>query len=209
MFPRWSAMVLLGAFPLAWTARAGGDEEVKRVEGATAEAIARLCDEALKKAGKPGPFKVAPNLARSVGLQARAAAGLVIPDRGLSVEAFRKLDREILPVGILCTTKITVVVGDEPVPADQHRTIEVTKDGKATTLAVMYLAAAKVAGRLVLLLYTDSNTPVFVTSLVDANVGGDLPIDLAARRGGGDNRATVLLTILGIYRAAIPVAAAD
>ncbi len=108
---------------------------------------------------------------------------------------------------MLYVSRVTLVVGDEPVTADGHRTIEVTVDGHDLTIAVMHLAATRVEGRLVLLVYTNAKAPLVVTSLVEVNEDSKAPLNLEARPGGGDSRATVLLTLGGKYRAVLPVAA--
>jgi hypothetical protein len=188
---------------------AGEGDQPKRVEGEKAEQIARLIGEAVKKSDKAAPVKVTPNFARAVGLAARDRGGLVVPDTKLSADAFRKLDKGIVPVGMLYLSRVTLVNADEPVTADGYHTVEVTKDGTTRTIAVLHLAATKVEGRLVLLVYTNSKTPLVVTSLVEVNEGGDFPLNLEARQGGGDSRAIALLTIAGKYRATLPIAAAD
>jgi hypothetical protein len=72
----------------------------------------------------------------------------------------------------------------------------------------MHLAAAKVADRMVLLIYTTGKTPALVTTLVEVDNAKDLPLDLEAKKAG-DNEAMVVLTVLGRYRAAFNVAALD
>lgn len=197
---------LAAALLISSPARAGEGEGVKRIEDKKAEKLARLFDGALKKSDKAAPIKVTADFKKGTGLNARNAAALVVPDAKLTTDAVKALDKGTVPLGVLYLHRITVVAADEPVTADQHRSIEVSADGKEMTVNVLHLAAAKVAGRLVLLVYTNADTPALVTTLVDAEVAADFPLDLEARPVK-DDRATLVLTVAGRYRAVVTLAA--
>jgi hypothetical protein len=209
MFARCSMMMLLAVFLTRGNLRAGEGDQPKRLEGEKAEKIARVIDEAVKKADKAAPVKVTPAYARAVGLAARDRGGLAVPDAKFSADALRKLDKGILPVGMLYLSRVTLVVGDEPVTAEGHRMVEATMGGNNVNIAVLHLAATKVEGRLVLLVYTNAKVPLVVTALVEVNEAGDAPVNLEARPAGADNRAMALLTLGGRYRAVLPIAASD
>jgi hypothetical protein len=154
------------------------------------------------------PVKLALDDKQATGMKSKEAGLLLVPDSKLTADALKKIDREVVPVGAIYFRKITPVVADEPVAADNHRTVEATINGKAATVTVVPLAAARVAGRLVLLAYTKGKTPALVTDLAEIEEKIDLPLDVTPRRGG-DRRATLLINVLGKYRAAVPVAAQE
>jgi hypothetical protein len=207
MFRRLLAMPLIGLFLMPVVRTAAEGDRPQRIAGNKAETAAKRLDEALRKTAKPGPLKVTPDLKKAVGLAARDRGGLVIPDAKLSAETLKKIDREIVPIGVLYALGVTVV-GDEPVPAEQHQLVEVTQDGRTMTAAVLHLAATRVAGRLALLVYAKDSRPLLITTLHDANEASEYPIDLEAR-GAGDDRATLTLKILGAYRAHLTLAQAN
>jgi len=202
------AVLLAGCLFNSSLVRAGDGDKAKRVEGEEAEKFAKLFDAALTKSAKAAPVKVSPDFKRALGLGARDRVGFVVPDAKLSAESLQKIDRQIVPVGVLYLHRVTIVPGDDPLSADQHRGIEVTRDGKTVTVNVLHLAATKVAGRLVILIYTNSDTPLIVSSLVDAKEASDFPIDLEVRPVR-DDRATLVLKIAGAYRTSLTIAAQD
>jgi hypothetical protein len=202
------AVLLAGCLLNSSSLCAGDGDQPKRVEGEKAETFAKLFDAALTKSAKAVPVKVVPDFKRALGLGARDRVGFVVPDAKLSADSLRKIDRQIVPVGVLYLHRVTIVPGDDPVSADQHRTIEVTHDGKTVTVSVLHLAATKVAGRLVILIYTNSDTPLVVSSLTDAKEASDFPIDLDVRPAVND-RATLVLKIAGAYRTFLTLAAQD
>jgi hypothetical protein len=204
MIGRWLAAAVLGCVLTTPPALA---DEVKRVEGDEARKLAQTFTEASNKLDNL-PVKVTPDLDKSMGLGAKQRALFVVPDSGLKPDALKKVDREVVPLGLLYTHRITLVVAEQSVPAEQHRTVEVSiKDQKAKFM-VMQLAVTKVAGRLVLLVFTDGKAPALVTTLVETEDAKDHPLDLQAGKGK-DNQAAVILTVLGRFRAAFHVSGQD
>lgn len=182
-------------------------QDAKKLEPEQVKKYGTLCAEGTAKLADP-PLKVSPDIERGMGLTAENRGGLVLPDAKLTADALQKLDKDILPLGVLYTLRVTIIVVDKEVPADKLRTLEISAGDEKATVAVMWLAAAKVGGRLALLVYTDSNTPALVTTLADSDEKTESPIELEAR-GAGDNRATLILKIAGRYKASIPVAALE
>lgn len=200
--------LVLGVFLGAAPAIAGGGDQAQKLEGAEAEKLARLCTEALGKSDRPAPVKVTPDVKRSLGLKAREVVVLLVPDAKLTAKALEKADREIIPLGLLLTKRVTVVPVYEPVPAASHRAVEITVGDNTARITVMHLAATRVAGRLVLLVYADGNTPVLVTTLVEAEraTGHVLNVEPRPQR---DDRALLFLGVLDRFEAAFLIAASD
>jgi hypothetical protein len=178
-------------------------QEAKRIDPDKAKVIATPLVEAAKKLDLP--FKLTLDADKGTGVHADKAVGFILPSTKLTEDAIKKLDKEPVPIGILFTHKVTLVIADQPVPADQHRSTEITVGNDTVTVNVMPLAIGKVAGRLVLLVYTKDKTPALVTELVESAEKSEFPIDLDARRVG-DNRAAAIINVLSRYRAAIQVA---
>ncbi len=204
MSERWMTAAVLGAILI--TAPSWADE-VKKIEGDDAKKLAQTLVEASGKLDAL-PVKIMPTLDKGTGLTAKQRALFVVPDSRLKLDALKKLDRDIVPLGLLYGYRITPVVAEQALAEDQHRTIEATiKDNKAK-LSLMQLAVTKVADRPVLLIYTNGKTPALVTTLIEVDDAKDLPLELDARKGG-DNQATVIVTVLGRYRAAFSIAGQD
>ena len=179
-------------------------QEPKKLEGEEAKKIATRLTEASAKLENT-PFKVTPDIEKAGGLAAKKHVALLLPDTGLKLDTLKKIDREIVPLGLLYTHKMTLVVADQSLPEDQQRTVEIEVKNEKAKIAVMHLAAAKVAGRLVLLVYTNGKTPAMVTTLAETEDAKDLPLDVEGKKAAS-NQATLLVTVLGKYRAAISVA---
>lgn len=204
MIGRCLTVALLGSL---LAPASGAAQEVKRLEADEAKKIAQVLTDASSKLDNPA-LKVAPAIDKSMGLTSNNRGALIVPDSRLTIDSLKNLDKEIVPLGLLYVHRLTPVVADQSVPEDQHRTVEVTIKDKSVKLAVLHLGAAKVADRLVLIMYAGGKAPVSVTTLVEANDAKDHPLDLEARKAG-DSQATIILTVLGHYRAAFNIAGQD
>ncbi len=187
---------------LSWATTAAADDpqrleadKVKEVIGPLIEAFAKLADL---------PLKLELDSKRATGLSAGKVVALVVPDARLTADLLKKLDREVVPLGVLFVHKVTPIVAEQAVAAGEHRTVEVTIRGKEVSVTVLPLAAARVAGRLVLLVYTGGKTPALVTELVEAEENSDWPLDVQAR-AVGNSRGALVVNVLGRHRAAFPV----
>jgi hypothetical protein len=154
------------------------------------------------------PLKIDVDLDQATGLKAKDRGAIVLPARGLTADVIGKADKEVVPVGYVVLHRITPIVANQQIGRDEHRTLSLTVGDKTVEVAVIQLGVAKVAGRPVLVGYTKSATPAFVTTLVDSGVAGDFPLEVEAA-SAGDNRATVTLTLGGKYRAGLEVTAQD
>jgi hypothetical protein len=186
---------------------------------ASAQQVQRLEQEKVLKYGKvlsdlvlrlgDLPIKHTPDIERGMGLRSEDNAGLIIPDKMLTAEAIAALDAtpgKIIPAGVLYAHKMTMAVTDENLPIEKLRTVAVTgENNEMVQVVVLPLAVAKVGGRAVLLVYTKENKPAVVTTLEEIDARSELPIELEAK-AVTDTRATLLLKVLGRYKAAISVA---
>lgn len=172
-----------------------GADKAKKIVAPLLEATAKL----------ELPLKLTLDGERGTGLKAGKAVLFIIPDSKLTVESLKKLDKEPLPLGVLFAYKVTPITAEQAIAADQHRTVEITVGTDNATVTVLPLAAARIAGRLVLLVYTKDKIPAIVAELVEADEKSDWPLDLDGRQVG-NNRAALVVNVLGRYRAAIQVA---
>jgi hypothetical protein len=185
---------------------------------AVAADVERLTPEEAVKVGSPIvsglnnladlPLKIDPDLDKLTGLKAHDRGAIVLPTRGLTADVIAKADKEVVPVGYVVLRGITPIVASQQIARDEHRMLSLTVGDKSAEVAVIQLGVAKVAGRPVLVGYTKTGTPAFVTTLVDSGIAGDYPLDLEAT-SAGEGRATVTLTLGGKYRASLDVAAQD
>lgn len=202
--------VLLSCISIICLGSASFAEEPTRLDEAKAQMVAKLCAEAESKAKKPAPLKISPEVKFATGLDLKKRAALIVPTANLAVATLVKADKEVVPVGVLYMLRVTPVVIDEPLGADRLRTFEIKPDdGKPeVTVAAIQLAVTKVAGRLVLLAYTDGKEPVLVTTLAESQAGNEVPLDLEAA-SAGEGRGVLIVRMFGKYRGAITIAALD
>ncbi len=133
-------------------------QEVQRVEHSKAEKLAATLVEAASRLDDHG-LKISPDVKKVVALEIDEHGGMIVPDAHLTADAIAKVDKEILPVGLIFLKHVTPVVVDSPIAADKHVFVTVTDNGAATKVPVMRLAIARVASRLVLLAYTGESAP--------------------------------------------------
>ena len=193
--------ILLSGLVVAGQAAA---QDIQRIEDEKAGKFAALFAQASGSLTDL-PVRVEADLKHARGVMAKGRGALVVPDRRLSVETLKAVDKAILPVGVLYLRLVTPVVAGQTVAPDQHRVIEVNDGNNTVAVAVLPLAAARLADRLVLLVYTGAKSPPIVTSLVETDAQSDWPLEIEARPAAED-RADLILTFLGRYRASIQVA---
>jgi hypothetical protein len=185
----------------------GQDEQPQRIEGEKAAEVAKAVAAAVAKLDLP--VKATLDGKSGAGLHAGKSGAFIMPDTKLTAEALKKHDKGVLPLGVLVTTDtVTLVSGDKAVPAKDHVTAEVTVGDKTMTVNVVTLAAARVADRLVLLAYAKGKTPVAVSELNEDGEKGEAGLDLDGRKAG-DNRATLVVKVLGKYKGSVQVAAKE
>lgn len=191
---------------LGVSASAGPAQEIERVD---ADKVTKFATPLANLAGelKDLPVKVAPDAAKAMAIAKGDHAALVIPDAKLTREAIEKVDREILPAGYLFLHKITPIIAGSPLPLGQRRTVALEHDGKTATVAVLPLAIGKIAGRTVLLIYTNEKSAAHVVPLYPDDTARDHPLDLDAQPGEG--RASLVIHVLGKHRASIGVAPSE
>ena len=204
MRSRWLMLALL---MLVIEPRWAAAEDAKRLES---DKAAKLASTLVAETSSMTdlPVKVMADTQRAMGIVAQDRGGVLVPDSRLTAEALKKVDKDVLPVGMLFLLRITPSVADLATSADQHRQITVTIENKTLTVFVLPLAVTRVADRLVLLVYTNRKEPAIVTTLVEYSESKELPLEMEAKPAQ-DQRATLLLSILGRPRAALDVVAQD
>jgi hypothetical protein len=182
-------------------------QDVKPIDPDKALKIARLCTEATAKLADL-PLTITPDVDKCLGVEADNRAGLVVPDAKLSPEAIAKAGGDVVPVGILYLHRVTPVVVERAVPADQQRVIEITAGDKKAAVSAWLLGMTRVADCAVLVVYTNGKAPAIVTTLIETADTRDSPVALDAQ-SAGEGRAVLLLTIAGKYRAALHLTGQD
>ena len=162
-----------------------------------------LCNEADRLVDPP--FRIAANTDAALGMQGDNRGLLIVPDANLTAEKLKKLDNEVLPLGLLFTHNISPVMADKVIAASQQVAVELIKPDGKVPLHVTHLAATRVAGQLVLLAYTKSSEPPLITTLVEIEETVSAALTVAAHRIS-EKRGILLLTAFGRYRATIEIA---
>lgn len=176
-------------------------EKAKKFGGIIAGAIAKIEDL---------PVKLKLDGEQAMGMTAKDKGAMLIPAAGLTIEAIKKVDKEVVPVGALVLHKVGPAVNGEAISADQFRTVEISiADDKTATITVVPLAAARVAGRLVLLVYGKDKAPLIVGTLSEAQHANSSPLELEVRKGDRDGTALLLIGALGQFRSSVTVVAQE
>src|SRR5260370_1087000 len=169
---------LLGCLVLCIPARA---QEPQRIEDDKAKEAAKLLVDAIAKLTLP--VKTSLDGKSGTGLHAGKAGAFLVPDTKLTADALKKHEKGVLPLGVLFVTdSLTLVSGDKPVAAKEHLTAEITINNETAKVNVLTLAAARVADRLVLLVYAKDKKPVVVAELNEAEEKSDHVLDVSARK---------------------------
>jgi hypothetical protein len=191
------AAVVLLALPVSQVAA----QDPERVDADLAKKIGALVAQDAAKL-KELPLAVAPDPDKSMGLKAGERAGLLMPDRKLSIDLLKNADKEIVPIGQLFLHGVTLMVGDKALPAEKLRMFD-TEQKKSISL--QQLGVVRVGGRLALVVYAGEKAPAVVTTLVDVDDPKDLPLEMDVRRSG-ESHGVAVLTVLGKYRAMFGIA---
>ena len=178
----------------------GSAQAQERIEADKAKKYAGILTALTAKLGE-APFKVAPDAEKAIGIHADQRGCLVVPDTNLSEAILKKAGTEIVPVGLVYLYRLTPVVGEQPIAADKHLTHEVEIEENKATINVLHLGAGRVAGRLVLLVYTKGKEATIVRELTEGTENRPDILDVEARVLG-NNRAAFLFTVANRHRAA-------
>ena len=174
-------------------------DKAKKYAGLLTELTAKLDDR---------PFKVAADPEKAVGIHADQRGCLVVPDANLSEAVLKNADKEIVPVGLVFLYRLTPMVGEQPIAADKHRTLEVDIEDNKATINVLHLGVSRVAGRLVLLVFTKGKEATIVRELTEGAENRPDIFDVEARFLG-NNGAAFLFTVANRHRAAFSMVGND
>lgn len=176
-------------------------EELAKATALLMDANSRLGDMALK-------LELAPD--QAIGFKAGDAGALLIPDKRLKIEkgdkeAKKKAKGETIPVGQLWTSKLSPKDKDAVLPNDKLRLTKITAGEKEMELAVFALAIEPAGKReFQLALYGKGSVPVLRVPLTLEKAKGSAPVTFSGRKTG-DESGVLALTILGRFKAEIPV----
>lgn len=176
-------------------------EELAKATALLMEANSRLSDMALK-------LELAPD--QATGFKAGDAGALLIPDKRLKIEkgdkeAKKKAKSETIPVGQLWTRGLAPKDKDTVLPNDKLRLTKITAGEKEMELAVFALAIEPAGKReFQLALYGKGSAPVLRVPLTQEKAKGSAPVTFSGRKTG-DESGVLALTILGRFKAEIPV----
>ncbi len=175
----------------------------ERIPPETATKFAQLFVGEAAKAGEM-PLKIDADPERSYGLKIADGGVLIIPDKRLAADTLDKAGETVTPLGQLWTKDITALVKDQPVPTNQLRTVSVTIGDNTHSLVLFLVGVRKGKEGPELVVYARDNQPLTQVPLQKAQGNQEMPIDLEAQGDAG--RGTLTFSILGQYRARLPMA---
>ena len=111
---------LLASLMLVIDPRWAAAEDAKRIESDKAAKIAATLVAATSELSGL-PVKVTADPQRAMGVTGHDRGGVLVPDTRLTAEALKKVDKDVLPIGLLFLHRITLSVAEQATPADQHR----------------------------------------------------------------------------------------
>ncbi|MBX3745572.1 MAG: hypothetical protein KF833_09715 [Verrucomicrobiae bacterium] len=150
------------------------------------------------------PVATEVDLTRPVAMREEDYGGLVLPQKGLTVETLAAAGETPVPVGQLWFHRLAPVRHGEAVPRSALRMVTVRTQGDEATVPQCTLAVRRTAaGALELLVYGKAKEPLLQVPLRSVETPASEPIDLAAVREGDFGRLT--LKLLGRYQATLSV----
>ena len=152
------------------------------------------------------PIPTDGDVKRPYGLKGEQRAGLVVPEAKLSAATFAGLGKEVQPIGQMWLARLVPARDGQPVPADELKVVPAEHEGREVTLPLCVLGARKTAeGKLELLVYGKSKTPLLTVPITKATKPQKWPIEFDAEREGDTARVT--LCLVGKYEASFLVTA--
>lgn len=191
----------------AFLSAAANAQELEQITGEPAGKIGKLLAEGFAKLTD---LPVKPKLLadKGTGVKSGERGGFVLPDENLTADALAKLDKDIVPVGVLFLRGGAPVSAASTVDAPKMFSFDVSVEDKTAAVTALPLAVGKVAGKPVLLVYGKAKEPVVVTNLDAIDESPTLPMEVEVF-GLGDGRANVILKLAGKLRGAVMVVVVD
>jgi hypothetical protein len=186
---------------------AGAGWAQRRVPQQQATRFARMFAEHAAKISEP-PLKTDVDPEKACALGVGEARIMLIPEKGLSEDTFRKASQDVQPVGQLWMRLLVPAMDGKAVPEDRLRIV--TIPGLNNELPLSLVGVRKVAGdQLELVLYGKDREPFLRVPLRKAEVKQEQePVDLNGKEG--ENHTGILtLKILGKYEAQVMVAKSE
>jgi len=153
------------------------------------------------------PFKTDVDVEKPCAVRGEGGGAMIVPEKGLSADRLRKTGKEVTPLGQLWLRKWTLVVGGKPVPDDRLRIVTVKVEEKDRPMPLFLVGVRQKDDKsLELVVYARDSEPLLTLPLKGAEEGVDLPLELEWKRGEKKEPDTLTLSVLGKYRAVLPIA---
>jgi len=177
----------------------------ERIPPEEAQKYAKLFVESAGKLDGP-QIKMEVDTDKPYAFKAKKHGAMVLPDKKLSADVLAKAGKELVPLGQLWLVRMTLVAADQPTPADKLRLVKVTVNNEDHQMPLLLLGVRKNAkDELELVVYAKDKEPLLTVPLEKKEIQQELPLELEAKKGD-NNRAQILLNILGKYQATLIVA---
>ncbi len=201
---------LLLALALLATTVLRADEPQRMTAEELAKATQLLMDANTRLGDLPLKLELAPD--QAVGLKTGEVGALIIPDKRFKFErrdtkdkTARKKKGEIMPVGQLWTSKLSLKDKDVVLANNQLRLVKIDTKDKELELAVFALGLEHTGKReFQLVIYGQGSQPVLRLPLTTEKAKGAGPVTLAARKTG-EAAGVLELGLLGRFKAELPV----
>jgi len=153
---------------------------------------------------KDAQLKIKPDAEKGDGFKAGDLASVVFLDKGLKAEKLDKAGTNVVPLGHLYLKGLSPARDDKATENDRMHILMIDDKGAAQRIWLCQLGVQKRDGKLELVLYGSEKKPLFSVQLKKRDAGSDAPVELIGEKEDGDN-ASLILDVLGKYRAIIPV----
>jgi hypothetical protein len=170
-----------------------------------AQRYAKVCVELLGSLTDT-PINLDVDVEKPCAVRGEGGGAMIVPDKSLSKERLAKLGQDVVPVGQLWLRKWTPVVAGKPVAKDRLRVVTLRVDDKDRPMPLLLLGVRKHGDKgLELVGYARDSEPILALPLKRIEFIQALPVELEWQRGD-KNADSLTLSVLGQYKAVLPIA---
>lgn len=142
--------------------------------------------------------------AKAFGMKAKDHAAVIIPNKGLTAESFKKLDKEVLVLGQLWLARLAPAVDGKPVPNSSLRLVKFVEKEKEQNLPLQLLGVQKTGEKIELVVYAKGKEPLLRLPLTRTDFKQELPLELDMRKLS-DDLGIIDINIFGQFNAGLTV----
>lgn len=163
-----------------------------------AKKIAELLVQAAAKAKTP--VKVEVDADQPFAKKKDERGAMVIPVKGLTAETVAKAEKDFVPLGQLWMRGVAPVADNKVVDKNKINYVTIEHDGQEVVVTLYFIGVQKVKDELSVVVLGKDKTPLVTVPLAKADEKLEKPLEFLVDVNG-DERATVILQLLGKHKA--------